>query len=192
MPKSFTKIDAVMKAYLRGRHTKGLAVGMPGGTFEHEERWVESVPLVIPGCTSTCSFRGRFDNVLQLDNGGCALVDLKTCHRRDEHLALYSRQLHAYPWCLEHPAPGAAYFGPIERMGVLIFEPNDFFKGVFFNGALLGPLYWLEINWDEQGFLKFLTEVVNLLDRPIPPDAPLNCPWCRYRLITNAKVGHGN
>jgi hypothetical protein len=46
MPKIFTKIDALMKAYLQGQRTDRLAVGIPRGTFEYAERWVESEPLM--------------------------------------------------------------------------------------------------------------------------------------------------
>lgn len=183
MPKIFTTIDITMKAYLQGQRTEGLAIGMPRGTFEHAERWVESAPVAIPSCSSTCYFRGRFDNIIRLDPGGHGLVDLKTCHRRDEHIPLYGRQLHAYAWCLEHPASGAFRLSPIERMGLLVFEPDIFFKGVFWSGTLSGRLYWVELPRNDRGFLDFLAEVANLLDRPTAPDPGLDCPWCRYRLL---------
>lgn len=104
MPKIFTTIDVAMKRYLNGQHTDALAIGMPAGTFTYAERWVESSPLGVPGCSSTFSVPGRFDNVLQLDHFGLGLVDLKTCHRRDEHVPLYGRQLHCYAAALENPA----------------------------------------------------------------------------------------
>src|SRR4051812_34521546 len=83
MPKIFSAIDKLMKVHLQGQRTSGLAAGMPKGTFEYAERWVESAPLEIEGCASSCHFRGRFDNIIRLDTAGWALVDLKTCHRRD-------------------------------------------------------------------------------------------------------------
>src|SRR4051812_14446286 len=99
---------------------------MPPGCFEYEERWVESVPFRILDSTSTCFFRGRFDNVFRLDVGTRGLADLKTCHRRDEHIPLYSRQLHAYAWSIECPAPKALNIGLIDAMGLLVFEPELF------------------------------------------------------------------
>jgi hypothetical protein len=70
MPKIFTTIDAAMKKYLQGRRTDALAIGMPPGTSEYAERWVESSPIGVPGCASTFFVRGRFDNLLQLDRFG--------------------------------------------------------------------------------------------------------------------------
>lgn len=181
MPEIFTTIDTHMKSDLQGQHTDRLAMGMPKGIFRYAERWVESAPIAIPGCVSTCHFSGRFDNILELDGGGHALADLKTCHRRDEHIALYGRELHAYKWCLERPAPGAPCLSPIERMGLLVFEPDFFFKLPFCSGALTGGLHWIEIRRDDCGFLEFLTEVVGLLDNPTAPDPAFDCMWCRDR-----------
>jgi hypothetical protein len=185
MPKIFTTIDMHMKTYLQGKRTDGLAPNLPIGTFEYADRWVASAPLALPGCTSTCSFRGRFDNVVQLDSGNRALADLKTCHRRDEHIQLYSRQLHAYTWCLEHPAPGALFLGPIERMGLLVFEPHDFFKVPFCGGALTGRLQWVEIARDEEAFFELLSCVVRLLESPTPPPPAAGCAFCLYRESRN-------
>ncbi len=183
MPAIFGAIDRAMKSYLDGRRSDRLAAGIPPGVFDYSERWVESVPFPIPGCRSTCFFRGRFDNVLRLDTGGRGLADLKTCHRRDEHIPLYARQLHAYTWSLEFPAPGALCLRPIERMGLLVFEPDMFFKGVFLSGSLVGPLHWIEIRRDDNAFLHFLAEVVTLLDAPTAPEPAPDCAWCRYRSL---------
>jgi hypothetical protein len=182
MPKIFTAIDSAMKAYLHGQRSDGLAAGIPRGIFDYSEKWVESVPFAIPGCMSTCYFRGRFDVMMKLDNGGRCLPDLKTCHRRDEHIGLYGRQLHSYTWCVENSAPGALCLRPIERMGLLVFEPDTFFKGVWLSGALLGRLHWIEVQRDDEAFLRFLAEVVCLLDSPTAPDPAPDCAWCRYRL----------
>ncbi len=186
MPKIFTAIDAAMKAYLHGQRSNNLAAGIPRGVFDYGEKWVESAPFAIPGCTSTCYFRGRFDIMLKMDSGGRCLPDLKTCHRRDEHIPLYGRQLHSYAWCLEYPAPGALCLSPIERLGLLVFEPDTFFKGVFLSGALTGGLHWLEIQRDDASFLRFLAEVVTLLDSPTVPQPGRDCPFCRYRSLPAA------
>lgn len=106
----------------------------------------------------------------------------KTCHRRDEDIQLYSRQLHAYAFCLENPAPGALRLAPIERLGLLVFEPDLFLNVCSLRGALSGLFSWIEIRRDHRSFLDFLGRVVTLLDRPSVPEPALDCPWCRYLL----------
>jgi hypothetical protein len=181
MPKIFTTIDAAMKKYLQGRRTDALAIGMPSGTFEYAERWVESSPIGVPGCASTFFVRGRVNNLLQPDRFGLGLVDLKTCHRRDEHVPLYGHQLHAYAWALENPSGGTFFTGPIERMGLLVFEPDLFVALPTSLAALAGHLEWIKIPRDDRAFLKFVGEVVTLLDRSSAPDPSPGCPWCRYK-----------
>jgi PD-(D/E)XK nuclease superfamily len=154
---------------------------MPAGTFEYAERWVESVPIAIPGRSSTCYFRGRFDNVLNLENGSYGVVDLKTAPRNADHIPLYSRQLHAYAWSLENPAPFKFGLSPIERLGLLVFEPKDFTNGIFSTGTLAGSLGWIEITRDDARFMALLADVVDLLDSATPPSGAIDCAWCRYR-----------
>lgn len=181
MPKIFTAIDVAMKKHLAGKHSSAIINTMPAGLFEYAERWVESAPIVIPGRASTCFFRGRFDNVLRLDNGNYGLVDLKTAPRNAAHIPLYSRQLHAYTWSLENPAPNKLGLSPIESLGLLVFEPMDFANGTVSKGIVSGFLTWIEIVRNDGAFMAFLADIVDLLDSPAPPTAVTDCGWCRYR-----------
>jgi hypothetical protein len=169
-----------MKNYLSGKLTSQVMNTMPGGRFDYAERWVESLAIVIPGRSSTCFFRGRFDNVLHLENGSYGVVDLKTAPRNADHIPLYSRQLHAYAWSLENPAPRKLGLRPIERLGLLVFEPQDFSNGVLSKGTLAGSLTWIEVVRDDNAFMTLLADVVDLLDSPAPA-AAIGCGWCRYR-----------
>jgi PD-(D/E)XK nuclease superfamily protein len=188
MPKVFSEIDRMMKRRLNGQRTDGLALCMPRGIFHYSERWVESSSMSIPGCEQTISFRGRFDNVLALDKSGVAVVDLKTCRRRDEHIALYSRQLHAYMWSLENPAPQAFALAPVDRLGLLVFEPNQFCTDQLYGAALSGGLHWIEIERNDREFLRFIGEVLTVLNSASAPAANPDCEWCRYRLLRKYEI----
>jgi hypothetical protein len=119
-PKVFTPIDEQMRACCEGRRTETLAPDMPGGVFEVGERRVASQPIdvYLPDAVHRCLISGGFDTVVRLDDGGYAVVDFKTSkRRRTDHVPLYARQLHAYAYALEHPAPGALALGPVTRPG---------------------------------------------------------------------------
>jgi len=154
---------------------------MPRGTIDVGERWVESTPILIPGQRSTCSIRGRFDAIVRLDDGSYAVIDLKTCDTRDDHLFLYSRQLHAYAHALEHAAPRWLSLKPITRLGLLVFEPNGFGAGCAGSVSLYGPLTWIEIPLNKDRFERFLGEVMDVLDAPDPPPPSPTCSFCKYR-----------
>ena len=94
--------------FLLSKATELLAPGMPGGVVEVGERWVQSQPILIPGRRHPCFIRGKFDTIVKFDDHTYGVIDFKTCHRRDEHLPLYTRQLHAYCMALVRPRASSA------------------------------------------------------------------------------------
>lgn len=48
---------------------------------------------------------GRFDIVVSFDDGTYGVIDFKTSNPSKDSALLYSRQLHAYAYALEHSAP---------------------------------------------------------------------------------------
>jgi hypothetical protein len=183
MPKVFAQVEAQMKAGCEGRRTEALAPEMPAGEFELGERWAESqiIDVHLPDAVQHCRIRGRLDTLVRLDDGGYAVVDFRTSERRTEHLPLYARQLHAYAYALEHPAPGAFAPGPITRLGLLVFEPEKFSREAGGLGALTGGVSWIEIPRDDRLLFGFLAEVLWVLERPEAPGGAPLCAWCVYR-----------
>src|SRR5439155_10762617 len=116
-PKIFTVIDGHMKMRFTGSRLE--LPTLPAGVIAHPDLWVASEPIIVPGHRARCMLRGRLDNVIAFDDGTYAVVDGKTCSTKDEHVMLYGRQLHAYAYCLEHPAPGKPRLAPISRLGLL-------------------------------------------------------------------------
>lgn len=154
---------------------------LASGVFEYGEMWLESKRIVVPEHSSTCFISGRLDTVIKFDDETYAVVDFKTSERKEEHIPLYARQLHAYAYALENAAPGKFAVGPITRLGLLVFEPSMFAKCVNGTASLSGDLSWIEIPRDDGGFLGFLAEVLNVLEQPTPPGGASSCEWCSYR-----------
>ncbi|MEE2823007.1 MAG: PD-(D/E)XK nuclease family protein [Acidobacteriota bacterium] len=153
---------------------------MPPGIVEHGEAWVESIPIEVPVRRSKVYIRGRFDTVIKLDDHTYGIIDFKTSSRRDEHLAGYSRQLHAYMLALENPAEGRLGLSPITRLGLLVFEPNAFSgSGNGTMASLDGEFTWLELPIDVPAFMEFLSEVLSIVEQPQPPPDSPDCQHCR-------------
>jgi hypothetical protein len=188
MPKIFTRIDALLKGYFAGRSTSAISCALPGGSVAFGEEWVESLPIAVPGHESTCFIRGKFDSVLAFEDGGYGVIDFKTASSKDEHIPLYSRQLHAYAYALEHAAPGRLRLSPILRLGLVCVEPTgvvDVQEGI---PAYTTDLVWIECPRDDDAFLDFLGDVLDVLDHPDPPGGSAACPWCQHR-DTARRVG---
>lgn len=179
-PKIFGVIDSEMKKCFQGVRLETVASGMPAGLVAYEEEWVESAPIALPGRSSRIVLRGKFDTAVKFDDSAYGVIDYKTSEAKAEHVPFYSRQLHAYAYALENPAPGSFGLSPISKLGLLVFEPNAFSKNGC-DAALAGSLSWLEIPRDESAFLRFLGEVLPVLEQPEPPEGDPGCEWCRYR-----------
>jgi hypothetical protein len=181
MPKIFSRIDGAMKSYFAGKRTEDIASGLPAGTVAFNERWVESKPIQIPAHSLTVSIRGKFDTALGFDDGTFGVVDFKTSAVKEEHVQLYGRQLQAYAHALENPSEGQFGLRPISKLGLIVYEPRDFAAFKEADVALTGSMTWSEIPRDEAGFMDFLREMVELLERPTAPPGSPSCVWCQYR-----------
>jgi hypothetical protein len=180
MPKIFTIIDLQMKNHYSGARTDQISKDMPRGKIAFEERWVKSVPIAVPGHTSTCYIKGKFDTIAELDDGTFAVIDFKTAERKQEHLSLYGRQLHAYAFALEHPAPNTFGVGPVSVLGLLVYEPDSYIHQEG-RANLSGSVSWIEIPRNDKAFMAFLSDVLAVLEASEPPDPHPHCEWCMYR-----------
>ena len=180
MPSIFQRIDKLMKDFFEGKPTEALTPELPPGNVLFGEKWVVSNPIILPGHTSTCYLRGKFDTTVAFMDGTYGVVDFKTTETKPDHIPFYSRQLHAYAYALEHPAPDKLYLSPITRLGLLCVEPVKMDKTSAGQIAYLGDVTWLECIKDEPGFLSFMDQVLTLLESPILPESSEKCPFCKY------------
>jgi hypothetical protein len=180
-PSIFSTIDHLMKEYYQGRSTASLDPGLPAGIVKFGEKWVESLPVILPGHTAQCFIKGKFDTVVAFEDGSYGVVDFKTSEPKASHILFYGRQLHAYTYALENPAPGKFSLKPVSKLGLLVVSPKAMDVTATGQIAYLGGVTWMEINRDDGGFLQFLDQVVILLEQPKPPEASETCLYCRYR-----------
>ncbi len=145
------------------------------------EKWVTSQPIQLPGHSVSCFVKGKFDSLVQFADHSYGVIDFKTSETRSEHVAFYSRQLHAYAYALENPAPKSLALSPVSRLGLLCVEPVDMQGVPHDQVAYVGKKTWLEIPLDYAQFLDFLSQVLGVLEQPEPPASKPECTWCQYR-----------
>ncbi|MFC1878637.1 PD-(D/E)XK nuclease family protein [Chloroflexota bacterium] len=180
-PSIFGRIDGLMKLHYEGKPTGELSAELPEGVVSFAEKWVTSQPITLPGHSSQCFLRGKFDTVVTFTDGSYGVIDFKTSKPKPYHIPFYSRQLHAYMYALENPAPGKFALSPISILGLLVVEPVGMSDTPGGQLAYLGDVTWLECPRDDEGFMEFLDQVLALLERQTPPDANPKCGWCSYR-----------
>jgi hypothetical protein len=158
-----------------------LSSSLPPGIVKYKEKWVKSTPIRFPGTGSQCIIRGRFDAVIEFVDGSFGIVDYKTSNASEEKAAFYSRQLSAYAYALENPAPGAMQLAPITRLGLFIITPQRYEPISDKEVAFITQTTWMDVQRDDIGFMEFLSGVMSVLDCAEPPPSFESCALCNYR-----------
>jgi len=180
LPGVFSIIASLQKDHYSGKRTEEFCPQLPPGTVTLGEKRVRSEQVTFDDLESTCYITGRFDIVVEFDDGTYGVMDFKTGNPSEGKAEMYSRQLHAYALALENPAEGALKLFPVSRLGLLYFTPDNCeFQGDS-RQVMAGQMTWIEISRNDVAFRDFLRDVVRLLDGPVPPAQSDVCDWCRY------------
>jgi hypothetical protein len=180
-PGMFGRMGNLTSNYYLDKPSSELSPALPAGVVEYREKWVKSVPISFPELTAQCIIKGRFDAIMAFEDGSYGIIDYKTLDASEEKAAFYSRQLSAYAYALENPAPGALSLSPITRLGLFIITPHRFERMQNGEIAFVTKTTWMDIPRDDAAFLALLGKVVKLLELPIPPDPVEGCGLCNYR-----------
>jgi len=180
-PGMFGKMGDLTSNYYLDKPASELSPTLPAGVVKYREKWVKSVPISFAETSAQCIIKGRFDAIMEFEDGSYGIIDYKTSDASEEKAAFYSRQLSAYAYALENPAPGALSLSPITRLGLFIITPSRFER--LSNGeiAFVTKTTWMDIPRDDETFLELLREIVLLLELPVPPEPAEECGLCNYR-----------
>lgn len=180
LPSIFSQIAGLLKNYYDGKHTGELHIALPPGVVSYGEQWVRSEIIQLPNHSATCHISGRFDIVVSFEDATYGVIDFKTGNPNMEWKSLYSRQLHAYAYSLEHPAPNALALSPVTRLGLLYFYPTAVSQQCIEHLSYEAEITWIEVEKNEQTFLEFMDEVLDVLESSEAPQCSPNCQWCNY------------
>jgi hypothetical protein len=180
-PGMFGKMGDLTSNYFLDKPASEISPDLPAGIVKYREKWVKSIPISFPGTSAQCVIKGRFDAIMAFEDGSYGIIDYKTSDASEEKAAFYSRQLSAYAYALENPAPGALSISPITHLGLFIITPNRFARMPDGELAFGTRTTWMDVPRDDATFLGFLKGVVTLLDAPTPPDPAGDCGLCNYR-----------
>lgn len=180
LPSIFSKIAGLLKDHYDGKQTGELHVDLPPGVVSHGEKYVKSRTIQLPGRNDTCFISGRFDIVVELEDETYGVIDFKTGNPNEKHFDLYGRQLNAYAYALENPAPGALQLSPVTKTGLLYFYPSRVSQESTDWLSYNAKIQWVEVQKDKESFLGFVAEVLDVLDLSKPPELSKDCQWCQY------------
>jgi len=188
LPSIFSKIAGLLKDHYDGKPTSELHVDLPPGVVSLGEKYVRSEVIESPNHDATCYISGRFDIVLSFDDRSYGVIDFKTSNPSKDSANMYSRQLHAYAYALEHPATNALALSPVTKLGLLYFYPDNINQQTIDRLNYGAEVVWIEVEKDEEGFLDFIDEVLDVLELPKAPEHSPNCQWCSYISRLNSSI----
>ena len=144
-PGMFGKMGDLTSNYYLDKPSSEISPGLPAGKVTLREKWVKSAPISFPDTPSQCMIKGRFDAIMAFEDGSYGIIDYKTSDASEEKAAFYSRQLSAYAYALENPAPGALSLSPITRLGLFIITPERFEKMPAGETGFVTRTTWMDI-----------------------------------------------
>lgn len=180
-PGMFSKMGNLTSNFYLGKPSIEISPDLPKGSVKIREKWVKSVPISFPDTSTQIVIKGRFDAIMAFEDGSFGVIDYKTSDASEEKAAFYSRQLSAYAYALEHPAPNALSISPITRLGLFIITPDRFERLPNGELAFITRTSWMDVPRDDATFLALLREVVTLLDLAAPPEPAEDCGLCNYQ-----------
>ena len=156
MPGVFSTMNSLMQGSVVGKNLRTISVDLPDGEVIKQEGFVKSIP--IPG--TSVFIGGKYDLLVQNQDGTHTIVDFKISKPDDGKIEKYQTQLGAYKFALENPASGEAI--KITRLALLVFYPESvsFKNGI---AQVNFPPKWLEIPANDRAFLKLAREIDTLL-----------------------------
>ena len=180
-PGIFGRMANLTSNFYQDKPSSEICPDLPPGIVKYREQFVRSTPITVPGAKSQVYINGRFDAVIEFDDSTYGIVDYKTSDPKEEHAVFYSRQLTAYAWALESPAPGALGLAPISRMGLFVITPERFERTPADEMVFVNRTTWMDVPRNDAAFLALLEEVLEVLDAPDPPSPSEECGLCSYR-----------
>ena len=180
LPSVFSQIASLLKDHYTNKRASELHLSLPPGVVSLGEKRVKSQPIEFPTMNASCYIAGRFDIVVSFDDGTYGVIDFKTSNPSRDSAEMYSRQLHAYAYALEHPASNALSLCPVTKLGLLYFNPSIVKQDSVERLLYESEITWVEIEKNEGKFLDFIVEVMLLLESSEAPECSPSCKWCNY------------
>lgn len=176
IPRVFTTIDVLTKMAFLNKNMESFCPSFPNGLLVDADQWVKSKPITNPNYPDIeVSLRGKIDGLLRFEDSSHTVIDFKTCEISEGTLAKYITQLSCYGYALRHPNSSADYSVTVnDKIGLFVFQPTGFEPSNDGKANLSGDFKYVEYSWNEEDFVKFISEdIIPLLagDEPKPNDS---------------------
>ena len=172
-------MSAFQEEHYRGLPSTALDKDLPQGSISKWGESVESKPIQIDGKETKWRIKGKYDLVVEYENGTVALIDCKvtTSEMDGAKVTHYLPQLEAYCYALENPRDGNAVV--VAHSGLMMWKVASASQDEVGNYAFNTESAFLMVPRDPEGFQTFIEEVIAVLDGDLP-ESNYKCKNCSY------------
>ena len=171
------ELSAMQEAHFDAVTSALVTPELPSGKVHSRGGWVKSTPIVVNGSASPYAVRGKYDLLMEFDDGTWGVIDCKFQGRDSDKSDFYSPQLEAYAYSLENPAAGRAQ--SVASMGLLVWKPTHAVGDSLENYGFGVFQKYLPVERDQANFLRVIGEFIDVLEGDLPDSGP-TCTTCTY------------
>jgi len=185
-PPVFSSFDVAQKNYFKSKNCKDLTNELPDGYFMSKNE----IPgkIVSEGLNDNKNrkfkLKGIPDIVIKFKEKAYGIIDFKTTSLTMTKSQNYKYQLEAYAQIFTNPGKTKSTItpklNPITHMGILQFYPNSIEKHRVGECTLKMKTMYSPLIRNEKDFFAHITNIIDLLERPNPPDFTKNCNFCNF------------
>lgn len=170
---------AYQEALYQNQNTQKISESLKSGTVTRWGQKVSSAPIVIDGVETNWRIEGKYDAIVEFDDGSLAVLDCKvtTGELDDSKIDLYWPQLESYAYALENPATGISE--TVSETGLLVWRIVGADTNHLDNFLFNAEMQYLSAGRQADRFEARLKEVISLIDGPMP-ESDQKCDNCRY------------
>lgn len=171
------ELSELQEGHFTGKSATELHPSIPSGKVLDRGGWVKSQPISYNGNPSPYAIRGKYDLLMQFDDGSYGIIDCKFQGRDNDKSNFYSPQLESYAFALENPAQGEPK--KVSVLGLLVWSPQKAL-GTPDSGFTLGlSNSWYPITRNPLGLQERLADFIEVISGPTPTRAS-SCELCKF------------
>ncbi len=157
--------------------TTSMHPDIPLGKVVSHGGWVQSTPIKVNGEDTHLDIRGKYDLLIEFDNGTYGVIDCKMQANESNKSKFYSPQLEAYAYALENPVKGEPK--KVSVLGIYAWSLDKPWGDVNFGFGYRVKSSWYPIERDPIALEKRLTDFVTMVNGDMP-ESKASCKQCSY------------
>lgn len=171
------ELSALQEGHFTGASSAQLHPAIPAGKVIGRGDWVKSIPIPFNGSPSPYAIRGKYDLLMEFEDGTYGIIDCKFQGKDNDKSDFYAPQLEAYAFALENPVSGAPKV--ISTLGLLVWSPRRPVGDPNSGFQLELNSSWFPIKRDPAKLQARLSEFITMISGATPV-RDSSCETCKF------------